>query len=123
MAVARMTRIHTVHIYSSQVGVERVQLVDDFVGHRLAETAQLTANAENQTELATYRSLRGAGDKGRMEVDAVADLITAALRRRNGLPPFFGIDWLPDMATTPDVRADLRTTLDGRNLVRGLRPR
>jgi len=117
---ARMMRLHTVHTYASLVGHERVQLVDDLVRDQLGEKAELAEYEENLAELAAYRSLRRAGEERRMEADAIADLISAVVWRRNGLPPTFGIDWLPDMATTPDLMANLRAPLASTNRVQGV---
>ncbi|MEI3848626.1 MULTISPECIES: AlbA family DNA-binding domain-containing protein [unclassified Microbacterium] len=119
---SRMMRLHTVHTFASIVGTERVALIDELVSDHLGEAAPFAAYPDNLAESAAYRSLRRAGEDRRLELDAASDLVAAVIWRRNGLPPTFGIDWLNNMKSTPDLSADLQNPLSARRLVGNVQP-
>ncbi|TDW31302.1 helix-turn-helix domain-containing protein [Cryobacterium psychrophilum] len=120
---SRQLRMHTIYLCASSLGAQRVALLDGLFCEFLGATAEYSAFAQNLAESAVYRMIRRAGEGLSKELNAAADLISAALWRRNGMPPQFGFDWLDEVRRTEDLLSEaqgLRSPLFGDDRVGGV---
>ncbi|GAA1214992.1 ATP-binding protein [Rhodoglobus aureus] len=99
----RQLRLNTINRFATLLGAERVGLLDELFVEFLGATAEYSEFAENSAEIAAYRRISRIDDELSIELAAASDLVVAALWRRNGVPPFFGLDWLADVRRTEDI--------------------